>query len=96
MTIQSRKRHKDYTPEDWAQYATQIKLQRKAYKLVAKAIELGVLPSPLSLQCVVCHKSAHFYHHPNGYTGKSALDVVPTCQDCHAKLHSDYPPHYNK
>lgn len=90
--MQSRKKQADFTQSDWEARAAHIDAQRKAHALIKKAVQLGALPPPYSLECVVCHKPALFYHHPNGYTGKAALDVVPTCNDCHSKLHSDYPP----
>jgi len=85
-----------FSPEDWANWAVQKKLQKKAHALINKAVQLGAIPAPHTLECVLCHKSAWVYHHPNGYTGKSALDVVAVCEPCHSKLHSNFPPRLNK
>lgn len=88
--VARKNRLRDFTPDDWANYAAQHKLQQRAYNLLKQAIKLGVLPPPHSQTCAVCRKPAHMYHHPNGYTGKAALDVTPVCTDCHGYLHSRY------
>ena len=31
---------------------------------------------------------AQVYHHPNGYEGYNAVDVVAMCNVCHGKAHS--------
>lgn len=69
-----------------------IKAQKAARNLVRDAIWRKVLPHPTLLKCVMCPAQAIQYHHPSGYIGAAALDVVPLCNDCHGKQHSDWPP----
>jgi hypothetical protein len=66
---------------------TYNKARIRAYNMVAKAVLLGDLPSPASLACASCGIPAEEYHHPNGYEGDAALDVVAMCTACHTSLH---------
>jgi hypothetical protein len=68
--------------------AKRTKTRSHAYYLVRKAVKLGHLPAPSDLLCVICKVRGETYHHPNGYAGAAALDVVPLCNSCHRGLHN--------
>lgn len=66
--------------------AVQAKQAERARGKVNYAVRKGKLPRPDSLLCA-CGSQAGVYHHPNGYNGKNALDVVASCYKCHRAIH---------
>jgi hypothetical protein len=60
---------------------------RRAYGAVGKAVELGELPRASDQDCVACGATATLYHHPHGYVGENAVNVVPMCDSCHREVH---------
>ena len=81
---------KAYTRLDMAKRnATKRKYNRgdrgrqKAHNAIFKARGRGEIPSPKELCCVSCGQPALEYHHPNGYEGVNALEVVAVCRPCH-------------
>jgi hypothetical protein len=55
-------------------------------KTAVKRVERK-LPKATTKKCQDCEKQAILWHHPNGYGGESALDVVPLCGRCHKIAH---------
>lgn len=72
----SRKRRRIRNPE-----------KRKAAGAMYWAVASGKIPKISSCQCHYCGTQAEHYHHYKGYKPKHWLDVVPTCMDCHRRLH---------
>lgn len=59
-----------------------------AQSAVKLAVEKGKLPHVSTLSCVKCGNQAVHYHHHNGYTQQSKLDVIPVCAKCHSIIHA--------
>lgn len=62
-------------------------LQAAAHQLVREAQQLGLLPPVRTLKCIRCGVQSQVYHHPDGYEGSNAVNVVPMCLDCHGITH---------
>lgn len=58
----------------------------KARNAVNVAIRKGELPSPESLQCLICLKPSAQYHHHKGYAPEYWLDVIALCKACHNSI----------
>jgi hypothetical protein len=89
--MSKRKRSKIYTADEVAQYATHKAQQRRAIQFVNEAVKLGLLPPAISQPCALCKEPATLYHHPKGYTGANALNVVALCDRCHGAQHALHP-----
>ncbi len=57
----------------------------KARTAISHAIAEGKIPPAKKLQCVLCKKQAHEYHHHMGYAKKHHSDVIPVCKKCHSR-----------
>lgn len=75
--------------------------RRKSYpqKMAAKGAVLNArrqkrLPSPKTLICALCGRSASDYHHPS-YRESDFLNVVPLCRSCHIQEHDRAEPSSN-
>jgi hypothetical protein len=58
----------------------------RAHRRIQQLVRAGKIPAASECTCT-CGKPARYYHHPNGYDGEAALDVVPLCADCHDAEH---------
>jgi len=66
----------------------QDRAQRAAHAWVRWAILSYQLPEPTDVDCEMCLQTkANVYHHPNGYDGDAAQDVMPVCNVCHRSIH---------
>lgn len=65
--------------------------QADAYAAVKRLRDNGELPNPLDVPCKHCGHTGkdkrHDHHHPNGYTGENAGNVIVLCASCHTRLH---------
>ena len=71
-------------------YRQQNREKINARARVWRSMKAGILPKPSEITCDSCGAPAAEYHHPNGYTDESALDIVPLCKPCHYKLRSSH------
>jgi uncharacterized protein YlaI len=66
---------------------------RQARARINVLVKTGKIPKPNDLPCKHCGhifkkgEKRHEYHHHNGYSSGSHLDVIPLCTDCHHKEH---------
>jgi hypothetical protein len=72
-----RKRYRESDPERY-----------HAHIAVTNAIARNDLPPASGLVCEHCQEAqGQHYHHHNGYSLESALDVVALCTGCHGEAH---------
>jgi len=93
QTEQNKAAHKRYNQsekgkERYKRYSIRHPDKIKAKNVVRYAIRVGKLSHPNTLQCSYGYHPAEQYHHHKGYTPEHWLDVVPTCEKCHKKIHS--------
>ena len=62
------------------------KEQRRAHRVLNKAVAYGLLPNIKTLICT-CGDTAYAYHHWHGYTEEHIFDVISVCQLCHMNIH---------
>lgn len=81
------KRHRNYNREYMRRFRANGKRdpeQHRAHTLVRRYFSSA---TERDCQGEDCSDQATIYHHPNGYAGKNALDVVPLCHRCHRVEH---------
>ena len=61
---------------------------RKSRTAIHNAIRRHKIVAPSLLKCSFCNFQAEHYHHPNGYTIKHRLDIIPLCRKCHQIIHN--------
>lgn len=59
----------------------------KAWETINSMVLRGEIEHVTSLFCIACGDPAQEYHHPNGYSGDNALNIVPLCIPCHKLAH---------
>lgn len=74
--------------KSYEKYRTNNLDKRKAHSAVQRAVKLGKMKSVKESTCIRCGNQAFEYHHWNGYSEESKLDVIPLCRKCHKNEHN--------
>jgi len=59
----------------------------RAMDRIQYLIRKGKIAKAQECDCEYCGKQARIYHHPKGYLGQNALNVIPVCYKCHYAIH---------